>query len=193
MILTKNDIEKSMQLKDILIYPFHDKYLGLSSYDIHLSRVLQINIGNGAKEHDLINDGPYMLGPHECVLGCSLELIGVPGGKHEGRIDGTSSLGRKFITTHVTASKLNPLHTLHLTLEIVNFLNVPISLLFGMPSGQITFEELKTPIDPILAEKMFGGGRSYGEAKFNPRPVPELSRLDEKTRESNEFFLGFLE
>ena len=192
MILSTIDIRNAMQSKDITIFPFIEKYLGDSSYDIHLARTLLVMENEKPIKYDLMsreNSMKYILKPGEFLLGCSLEFVGVPTGRLEGRIDGTSSIGREAMTTHITASKLNPGHSLHLTMEIVNLSNKPIELKFGMPIGQVTFEELKTPIDfDYLKDKLL---RSYGGVEFDENPIPETSKLKIKTAESHAFFLDF--
>lgn len=174
MILSKTDIADALNAHDIVIQPFQESFLGPSSYDLHLARTLRL-FGTTDSYHDLKKHGRYELRPGDFVLGCTIELIGVPTGKYEGRIDGTSSLGRAGITSHVTASKLNPGHTLHLTMEIKNLSNGTLYLYWGMPIGQITFEELKTPLN-VDTEK-----RSYGQPVWSNNPIPEHSKLIEKT------------
>lgn len=174
MILSRIDIEKGLDTHDIVIKPFIEEFLGPSSYDLHLSRTLRLFSTIDAY-HDFKKHGRYELKAGDFVLGTTVELIGVPTGKYEGRIDGTSSLGRAGITSHVTASKLNPGHVLHLTMEIKNLSNGPVYLYWGMPIGQITFEELKSPLNGA-SEK-----RSYGSYEWSNNPIPEQSKLIEKT------------
>lgn len=177
MILNNKNILEALKSKDVIIKPFIPDFLGPSSYDLHLAKTLKL-FSTLDTFHDLKKHGRYELKPGDFVLGCSLELIGVPTGKYEGRIDGTSSLGRAGIATHITASKLNPGHTLHITMEIKNLSNESVFLYEGMPVGQITFEELKEPVDVNVLI------RSYGVAKFEKNPIPQKSKLIEKTEEA---------
>ena len=188
MILINKNILEAKQSKDIIIKPFIRKFLGPTSYDLHLARTLSF-FGTLETFHDFKEHGTrYALRPGDFVLGCSLELIGVPTGKYEGRIDGTSSLGRAGIATHITASKLNPGHTLHITMEIKNVSNENQYLYWGMPIGQITFEELKEPVDVTNLQ------RSYGNPDFQLNPMPQKSKLIEKTKEARDLLKkrGFL-
>lgn len=177
MILSKRDIHDALKSREIVIEPFIPDFVGPSSYDLHLARRLELFSTVGSY-HDLREHGRYELEAGDFVLGVTMELVGVLSGKHEGRIDGTSSLGRAGITSHVTASKLNPGHVLHLTMEIKNLSNASVYLYEGMPIGQITFEELKNPIDVKNLK------RSYASVEFNKNPLPERSRIIEKTEES---------
>lgn len=185
MILSKPDILLGIKKKDIIISPYFKDFLGPSSYDLHLARTLCL-FSTVDSFHDLKKHGRYELVAGGFVLGATLELIGVPTGKYEGRIDGTSSLGRAGITSHVTASKLNPGHTLHLTVEIKNLSNASVYLYHGMPIGQITFEELSTPINPVKLN------RSYGEAQFSRNPIPQRSKIIEKTEEARRILKAYL-
>lgn len=175
MILSKIDIRSELDSQGIIIKPFIEKFLGASSYDLHLARTLLLFGTLEGARHDFKKHGRYELKAGDFVLGATFELVGVPNGKFEGRIDGTSSLGRAGITSHVTASKLNPGHVLHLTMEIKNLSNASVFLYWGMPIGQITFEELKTPVN-VASEK-----RSYGDFNWSDNPIPERSKLIEKT------------
>jgi deoxycytidine triphosphate deaminase len=175
MILSQTDILAGIHSRDIIVKPFIEDFLGPSSYDLHLARTLLLFGTLEETRHDFKKHGRYELKANDFVLGATLELVGVPSGKYEGRIDGTSSLGRAGITSHVTASKLNPGHVLHLTMEIKNLSNSSVYLYWGMPIGQITFEELKTSIN--VANEI----RSYGEFKWSDNPIPERSKLVEKT------------
>lgn len=179
MILSRIDIVEALDAHDIVIKPFKDEFLGPSSYDLHLARTLKL-FGTTDSYHDLKKHDRYELKSGDFVLGCTIELIGAPTGKYEGRIDGTSSLGRAGITSHVTASKLNPGHVLHLTMEIKNLSNGSVYLYWGMPIGQITFEELKTPIN-VANEK-----RSYGSFDWKENPEPENTKIIEKTKNARE-------
>lgn len=184
MILSKIDIRSELSSRGIVIHPFLEEFLGASSYDLHLARTLLLFSTLEGTHHDLKKHGRYELKAGDFVLGATFELVGVPNGKFEGRIDGTSSLGRAGITSHVTASKLNPGHVLHLTMEIKNLSNASVFLYWGMPIGQITFEELKTPVN-VASEK-----RSYGDVGWSDNPIPERSKLIEKTEYSRRLLRG---
>lgn len=190
MILSKTDILESLKAKHIIIEPFIEEFLGPSSYDLHLARQL-LFFSTLESFHDL-RQGRYELKPGGFILGVTIEIIGVPSGLHEGRIDGTSSLGRAGIATHITASKLNPGHTLHLTMEIKNQSTESVFLYEGMPIGQITFEELKTRVDTSTSMRSYGNLKS--KTLFEKNPKPQKSKLIEKTESARNILKqkGFL-
>jgi dCTP deaminase len=103
---------------------------------------------------------PFILHPHEFVLGITHERVGLPDDV-VGRIEGKSSLGRLGLLIHSTAGFVDPGWRGRLTLELANILNLPITLYAGMPVAQISFMRLSTPADrpygsPQLSSKYWG-------------------------------------
>ena len=103
---------------------------------------------------------PFILHPHEFVLGITHERVGLPDDV-VGRIEGKSSLGRLGLLIHSTAGFVDPGWRGRLTLELANILNLPITLYAGMLVAQISFMKLSTPAErpygsPQLASKYFG-------------------------------------
>ncbi len=78
-----------------------------------------------------------------------------------------SSLGRLGLLTHSTAGFLDPGFTGHVTLELSNVANLPITLYPGMRIGQIAVFQLTTP-----AERPYGstGVRSKYQGQRGPTP-----------------------
>jgi dCTP deaminase len=105
-------------------------------------------------------DRPFILHPHEFVLGITLERVRLPEDL-VGRLEGKSSLGRLGLLIHSTAGFVDPGWDGRLTLELANILNLPITLYAGMPVAQISFMRLTTPVErpygsPSLASKYQG-------------------------------------
>ena len=78
-----------------------------------------------------------------------------------------SSLGRLGLMTHSTAGFLDPGFHGHVTLELSNVANLPITLYPGMRIGQIAVFQLTTP-----AERPYGsrGSRSKYQGQQGPTP-----------------------
>jgi deoxycytidine triphosphate deaminase len=78
-----------------------------------------------------------------------------------------SSLGRLGLMTHSTAGFLDPGFHGHVTLELSNVANLPITLYPGMRIGQIAVFQLTTP-----AERPYGsrGTRSKYQGQRGPTP-----------------------
>ena len=63
------------------------------------------------------------------------------------RLEGKSSLGRLGLLIHSTAGFVDAGWDGHLTLELSNVANLPITLYPGMKIGQISFLRMTTPAD----------------------------------------------
>ena len=91
-----------------------------------------------------------------------------------GRLEGKSSLGRLGLLTHSTAGFIDPGFSGHITLELSNVANLPITLWPGMKIGQLCIFRLssagRAPVR--LAE---GRVAIPGPARPDARPgVPQL-------------------
>jgi deoxycytidine triphosphate deaminase len=78
-----------------------------------------------------------------------------------------SSLGRLGLMTHSTAGFLDPGFEGHVTLELSNVANLPITLYPGMRIGQIAVFQLTTPADRPYGSR---GSRSKYQGQRGPTP-----------------------
>ena len=85
-----------------------------------------------------------MLHPGEFVLGSTLERIELPDDL-VARLEGKSSLGRLGLLIHSTAGFIDPGWDGHVTLELSNVANLPITIYPGMKIGQISFMQMTEP------------------------------------------------
>ena len=106
----------------------------------------------------------------------TLEQVGIPDDL-AARLEGKSSLGRLGLMTHSTAGFLDPGFTGHVTLELSNVANLPITLYPGMRIGQIAVFQLTT-----AAERPYGS-RGVG-SKYQGQRGPTPSRYWENFRSS---------
>ena len=111
------------------------------------------------------------------MLGSTLELCTLPDDL-AGRLEGKSSLGRLGLLTHSTAGFIDPGFTGHITLELSNVANLPITLWPGMKIGQLCLLRLTSP-----AEHPYGSAKVGFEVSGPARPdavalVPELHQID---------------
>ena len=79
---------------------------------------------------EIDEDGVFMLHPGEFVLGSTLERVGIPDDL-VGRVEGKSSLGRLGLLIHSTAGFVDAGFDGHITLELSNVANLPITLYPG--------------------------------------------------------------
>ena len=109
---------------------------------------------------EIEGDVPFMLHPGEFVLGSTLEHIELPNDLVS-RVEGKSSLGRLGLLIHSTAGYVDPGFKGHLTLELSNVSNLPITLYYGMKIGQLSYVRLSTDAEfpygsPELGSKYQG-------------------------------------
>lgn len=122
--LSGNEIEYQVKRGAITIEPFHAENLNPNSYNYHLSPIIKRLVGEviDLKKEDeyeeikLTEDG-YLLQPGECYLGATVEKFGSD--TFASLVTGRSSLGRKFVTNHITAGLIDQGFTGNITLEII--------------------------------------------------------------------------
>jgi dCTP deaminase len=101
----------------------------------------------------------YILGPHEFVLGRTLERVSLP--LHlAARLEGKSSLARIGLIIHFTSGQIAPGFQGIIVLEMVNHGPNRIALVPGMPIGQLVFEKMS-----MLPKKAYSGRYS---GQMNP-------------------------
>jgi dCTP deaminase len=96
------------------------------------------------EEVEVDGDEPFILHPGEFVLGSTLERIQLPDDL-VARLEGKSSLGRLGLLIHSTAGFIDPGFDGHVTLELSNVANLPITIYHGMKIGQISFMQMTEP------------------------------------------------
>jgi dCTP deaminase len=115
---------------------------------------------------DIPLDGVFILHPGEFVLGSTLERVAVPNDL-VARVEGKSSLGRLGLLIHSTAGFIDAGFDGHVTLELANVANLPITLYPGMKIGQISFMKMTSP-----AEKPYGSGAKGSKYQGQRGPTP---------------------
>jgi dCTP deaminase len=111
-------------------------------------------------------DGVFMLHPGEFVLGSTQERVALPDDL-VARLEGKSSLGRLGLLIHSTAGFVDAGWDGHLTLELSNVANLPITLYPGMKIGQISFLQMST-----AADQPYGTGTLGSKYKGQRGPTP---------------------
>ena len=138
--LTGPEIARQVKAGNIIIDPFDPRQLNPNSYNYSLSPVLKrltnevIDIkGEDNYEEMLLSEEGTLLFPGECYLGCTTEVFGSP--QFASLITGRSSIGRKFVTNHVTAGLIDVGFEGRITLEIT--VAKPTIVYPCIPFGQI--------------------------------------------------------
>ncbi len=117
---------------------------------------------------EMQGDEPFILHPGEFVLGQTLERVTLPDDL-VARLEGKSSLGRLGLLIHSTAGFVDSGFSGNLTLELSNVANLPITIYYAMPIGQLSFMRMDGPV-----EQPYGAGRAGG--KYQGQAEPTASR-----------------
>jgi dCTP deaminase len=105
--------------------------------------------GPNSVTRQLTADQPYSLAPHKFVLGKTLERVELPIIDADdvpclaARVEGKSSYARCGLLIHFTAPTIHSGYAGTITLELLNFGPVPISLYPGAPICQLIIERVE--------------------------------------------------
>ena len=138
-----------------------------SSLDVRVDRYFRVFrnsrypfIDVKAQQEDLtelveVDDEAFILHPGEFVLGSTLERVTLPDDL-VARLEGKSSLGRLGLLIHSTAGFIDPGWDGHVTLELSNVANLPITLWPGMKIGQLCLFRLSSPATHPYGSAVYG-------------------------------------
>jgi dCTP deaminase len=190
VLLSDGDLRKELDAGRLVLTPWDAEMLQPSSIDVRLDRYFRVfqnsrytHIDPAEQQDELTSvvetdgDEPFVLHPGEFVLGSTFESVTLPDDL-AGRLEGKSSLGRLGLLTHSTAGFIDPGFTGHITLELSNVANLPITLWPGMKIGQLCLFRLSSP-----AERPYGsagvGSRYQGQRGPTPsRAHQNFHRVD---------------
>jgi dCTP deaminase len=178
MVLSDRTIRRLVGEGRIGIDPFDETLVQPSSVDVRVDRYFRVFHNSrhpfiDVKEpmDDLtelveVNSRPFILHPGEFVLGSTLERITLPDDL-VARLEGKSSLGRLGLLIHSTAGFIDPGWDGHVTLELSNVANLPITIYVGMRIGQLSFVQLSEP-----AEEPYGSDGLGSKYQGQSGPTP---------------------
>ncbi|TML46006.1 MAG: dCTP deaminase [Actinobacteria bacterium] len=179
MVLSDRTIARLLDERRIVIEPYDESLLQPSSVDVRVDRFFRVfhnaryaYVDVKEPQEDLTelveidDERPFILHPGEFVLGSTLERIVLPDDL-VARLDGKSSLGRLGLLIHSTAGFIDPGWDGHVTLELSNVANLPITIYHGMKIGQISFVQMSEP-----AEKPYGSGDLGSKYQGQMGPTP---------------------
>lgn len=185
MLLSDNDLRKELEAGRLQLDPFEPKMLQPSSIDVRLDRFFRVfdnsrytHIDPMQQQDELttlvepVGEEPFVLHPGEFVLGSTFERVGLPD-YLAGRLEGKSSLGRLGLLTHSTAGFIDPGFSGHITLELSNVANLPITLWPGMKIGQLCLFQLTSP-----AEHPYGSTQAGSRYQGQRGPTPSRAYLN---------------
>jgi len=189
MVLSDRSIKEALASGRIIIDPLGDDCIQPSSVDLHIDQYYRVFRNHSQRvidvkevQEDLTElidvglDTPMILHPGEFLLGSTTERIMLPDDL-VGRLDGKSSLGRLGLVIHSTAGFIDAGWDGHITLELSNVANLPITLYTGMKIGQISFFQMTTPADNPYGSSILG-------SKYKGQRGPTASRYSENFKKN---------
>ena len=179
VVLSDRTIKRLLGEGRIEIDPYADALVQPSSVDVRVdrwfrvfrnSRYPYIDVKQEQEELtelvEIDDETPFILHPGEFVLGSTLERIRLPDDL-VARLEGKSSLGRLGLLIHSTAGFIDPGWDGHVTLELSNVANLPITIYFGMKIGQVSFVQMTE-----AAETPYGAGSLGSKYQGQQGPTP---------------------
>lgn len=179
MILSDGSIRDALDEGRISIDPLGDGAIQPSSVDVRIDGLFRVfanhrhpyidvkqDLSDLTELIEVADDEYFILHPGEFVLGSTYEVVGLPADV-AARLEGKSSLGRLGLLTHSTAGFVDPGFQGHVTLELSNVSNLPITLYPKMKIGQIAFFKLDQPAEVPYGSE--GRGSKY-QGQRGPTP-----------------------
>ena len=185
MLLSDRDIRAELDSGRVGLDPLDPAMVQPASVDVRLDRFFRLfdnhryaHIDPRQKQDELTRlvevdpDEAFILHPGEFVLGSTYEQVTLPDDL-AARLEGKSSLGRLGLLTHSTAGFIDPGFTGHITLELSNVANLPITLWPGMKIGQLCMFRLSSP-----AEHPYGSKQAGSRYQGQRGPTPSRAHLN---------------
>lgn len=182
MVLSDRGIKTEIEEGRLVFDPYDEGLVQPSSVDVRVDRSFRvfnntrypyIDVRKPMEELTSLvkieDDEPFVLHPGEFVLGQTLERVSLPDDL-VARLEGKSSLGRLGLVIHSTAGFVDPGFEGNLTLELSNLANLPITIYYGMPIGQISFMRLDGPVEHPYGDRAAG-------SKYQGQAEPTASRF----------------
>jgi dCTP deaminase len=179
VVLSDRTIRRLLAEGRIEIDPYDETLIQPSSVDVRVDRFFRVFHNNRypfidvkQEQEDLTElvevdgDQPFVLHPGEFVLGSTLERVRLPDDL-VARLEGKSSLGRLGLLIHSTAGFIDPGWDGHVTLELSNVANLPVTIYPEMKIGQLSFVQLTEP-----AAVPYGTGQIGSKYQGQRGPTP---------------------
>jgi dCTP deaminase len=179
VVLSDGAIRRLIEAGRIGIDPYDPALMQPSSLDVRADRYFRVFRNSRYPYIDVtkaqdeltelveVDDGePFILHPGEFVLGSTLERVTLPDDL-VARLEGKSSLGRLGLLIHSTAGFIDPGWDGHVTLELSNVANLPITIYPEMKIGQLSFVQLSEP-----AEQPYGSAGIGSKYQGQRGPTP---------------------
>jgi dCTP deaminase len=179
VVLSDRTIRRLLDEGRIGIDPYDPALMQPSSLDVRVDRYFRVFRNSrypfidvkAAQEEltelvEVVGDEAFILHPGEFVLGSTLERVTLPDDL-VARLEGKSSLGRLGLLIHSTAGFIDPGWDGHVTLELSNVANLPITIYPEMKIGQLSFVQLSE-----AAERPYGSEGIGSKYQGQRGPTP---------------------
>jgi dCTP deaminase len=179
VVLSDRTIRRLLDEGRIGIDPYAPELMQPSSLDVRVDRYFRVFrnsrypfIDVKTQQEDLTElvevaaEEAFILHPGEFVLGSTLERVTLPDDL-VARLEGKSSLGRLGLLIHSTAGFIDPGWDGHVTLELSNVANLPITIYPEMKIGQLSFVQLTE-----AAERPYGSAGIGSKYQGQRGPTP---------------------
>jgi dCTP deaminase len=168
VLLSDIDIKNEIAAGRIGLEPYDSAMVQPASVDIRLDRFFRTfenhkyqfidprqDQPDMTRMVEVAPDEPFVLHPGEFVLGSTFEVVSLPEDV-AARVEGKSSLGRLGLLTHATAGFIDPGFVGHITLELSNVANLPVTLWPGMKIGQLCFFRMTSASEHPYGSSVYG-------------------------------------
>src|SRR6059036_3375765 len=195
VVLSDATIARYLAEGRIEIDPYDDALLQPSSVDVRVDRFFRVfrnsrypfidvkQAQDGLTELvEVDGETPFILHPGEFVLGSTLERVTLPDDL-VARLEGKSSLGRLGLLIHSTAGFIDPGWDGHVTLELSNVANLPITIYHGMKIGQLSFVQLTEPAASPYGSASLG---SKYQGQRGPTPSRYWKNFEDEQKSSTD-------
>src|SRR6266576_561423 len=179
MVLSDRTIKEEIAAGRLVFDPYDESLVQPSSVDMRVDRSFRVfnnsrypyidvrkPMENLTELVTVEDEEPFVLHPGEFVLGQTLERVQLPDDL-VARLEGKSSLGRLGLVIHSTAGFVDPGWNGHVTLELSNVANLPVTIYPEMKIGQISFVQLS---EPAATPYGTGGIGSKYQGQRGPTP-----------------------
>jgi len=194
VLLSDRDIRAELRAGRVVLEPHDDAMIQPSSVDVRLDRFFRVfenhrypHIDPAVEQPDLTRlvepegDEAFVLHPGEFVLASTYEVFALPDDL-AARLEGKSSLGRLGLLTHSTAGFVDPGFSGHITLELSNVANLPITLWPGMKIGQLCLFRLTSPSEHPYGSAVYGSRYQDQRGPTPSRSYRNFTRADTRRR-----------
>jgi dCTP deaminase len=185
VVLSDRTIRAEVESGRIVIDPFDAKMVQPSSVDVRVDRRFRVfhnarypyidvrePMDDLTELVEVEGERPFILHPGEFVLGQTLEHVTLPDDL-VARLEGKSSLGRLGLLIHSTAGFVDSGFSGNLTLELSNVANLPITIYYRMPIGQLSFMRMDGPV-----ERPYGSRETSNKYQGQTEPTPSRFHLN---------------